>query len=112
MASSHSCRSTAIAPRLNRIKGSSGRSSSSRRQHLAVALELPGPQVPVDIARVPDGQVRPAHRHTGSPQCGQDLLVNAVRPADIVAEGKQPDVVDDRLAPGAVGLGSQAQRTT
>ena len=31
--------------------------------------------------------------------------MDAIRPAHVLAERKQPDVVDDRLAAAAVGLG-------
>ena len=87
------------------MNGSSGRSSSSSAEDPGVAIELPGPQRLVDIARVPHDQVGPADRDPGPPQRRQDLLVDAVGPANILAERKQPDVIDDRLAAAAVGAG-------
>ena len=70
-----------------------------------IAIELSGSQSEVDITGMPDDHVRPPHRNPGSAQRGHDLLVHAIGPADIVAAGKQPDMIDDGLAPAAVGAG-------
>ena len=90
------------------MKGSSGRSASSRSRKPQVALELPQPQGRVLVAGVLDGHVRRrTHGRRPGGQGRQDLLVNAVRPAQLRLVAEQPDVVHDRG--GAVAGVGQAQ---
>ncbi len=57
----------------------------------------------VDIAGMPDQNVGPLDRDARSFERGQDLFVHAVGPAHTFAHGKQPNVIDHRIAAGAVG---------
>ena len=70
-----------------------------------IAIEFSGPQGEVNVARMPDDQVRPPDGNPGPAQGGHDLLMDAIGPADVVAAGKQPDMIDDGLAAAAVGAG-------
>ena len=54
---------------------------------------------------MPYDQVGPSDGNPGAAQCGHDLLVNAVGPADVVAEREPPDVIDDGLPAATVGAG-------
>jgi hypothetical protein len=71
-------------------------------EDLNVALQLPGPQLLVHVARMPNGQVRPSHWRVGPAECGQDLLVNPISPPNILAKREQSDMIDDRVAPGSI----------
>ncbi len=68
-----------------------------------IALQLSGSQCGVRLASVPHDQIGPPDRDVRPPQGGQDLLVNPLRPAHILAEWKQPDMIDHGLATGPVG---------
>ena len=70
-----------------------------------VAVKLPGPCFMVRVAGVANVDIGPADRDPGDVQGRQDLFVDAVFPTDVVADGKQPDVVDDGIAAGPIGLG-------
>ena len=54
-------------------------------EDLAIALELPLPQRRVGVAGVPDGDLGPPHRDVDPPQRGQNLLVNRIPPARVLA---------------------------
>src|SRR5579883_1303634 len=67
-----------------------------------VPVELAGAEGRVGRAGVADDQVGPADRDLGPLQRRQDLLVDAVTPADVVAERKEPDLIHDGPAAAAV----------
>jgi hypothetical protein len=52
-----------------------------------------------------NGQIGPARRNIRPAQRRQELFVYPVRPPDIVAERKQPDVIDHRVATDPVRAG-------
>ena len=92
-------------PQIEQRKRIIGPSFQLLQQDPRVTVELSRPQGLVDIACVPDGQIGPFDRYIRPPQRRQNLFVNAISPANSLAEWKQPDMVDDRVAACSVGAG-------
>ena len=71
-------------------------------QDSRVAIELSGPQFPVSIPGMANGDITPLHRYAGPFKGRKDLLVNPVRPPDAFDHREQPDMIDDGISALAV----------